>query len=394
MEASILKTYLRLNLLNLEGDDTRLEKLGTAASALSNGLASQPKNALPIFLGTLRPDDQVGEAFSEVSKAIEAVWPTYLGAFQGNTAVTVCRAVALQALVEAVEPQPVLGIAISLLMRNFGPLLQLGKNAEAIEILVKAADGAYDFERAPSPPTEEDETINVKASKFERTALQKRIEAAVGPSNRGGTALDNANQHWGNAGAAWSYDFSDRLTAILGDYLDSVLTKSAEMDSKNLSANMAQLQKAAKGDAVALNSTSLLWWRQALYSETAGAPYRNLEPVDAIVNAVLDLSDLIPPAYERALDSFLAEMMIYLQAEQKEIGATDILNVGSTTRDSLATVVDAPAGLMLGAISQKNIDPAIFKPSLPSHKWAIWLLREVMALRALDEPYSVGSNNA
>lgn len=71
MPASILQTYLRLHLLDLGGDDSRLHKLKAAASELAGGFAEAPATALPVFLATLRPDEGVGDAFANVGGAIE-----------------------------------------------------------------------------------------------------------------------------------------------------------------------------------------------------------------------------------------------------------------------------------------------------------------------------------
>lgn len=390
MPATILKTYLRLNLLELGGDDTRLQKLEAAASELADGFAAEPKKALPIFLATMLPDQGLEGQFSEVANAIESQWATYHGAFQGGSATTLYKAVALQALVNTIEVQPVLGTAISLLMRNFGPVQAVGKNKAAIELLVDSADAAFDAESEESNPQYVKQSYStpkiVKPLKYDRAVLKKRIEAAVGPSSRENQACDSPNQHWPNAGAPWSYDFADRLAVLFADYLDDAVAKASQMDAKNIDAFGNNLNDVATdNEAILTGATSLLWWRQALYSESAEQPYRELPPTDTVVHAVIDLSELIPSAYERALESFLMEAILSLIPSKDEITASQLLeNVAPKASSELRNAIDsdAPTGLLISAIVQKNPASFITQASLSPHKWAVWLLRELMAIQA------------
>ncbi|MDO8687535.1 MAG: GTPase-associated system all-helical protein GASH [Dehalococcoidales bacterium] len=393
MPASVLQTYLRLNLLELGGDDFRLQKLGLAASKLADSFARAPSDALPVFLATLRSDQEVGDALTEVADAIESQWTTYHGAFQGGTAITLYRAVALQALMEALDMQPVLGTAISLLMRNFGPRLEAGKNKPALDLLVDAADAAF--------ATESEEAMArlavqkfivpavVKPTKLDRAALQKRIDTAVGPHDRAGQAGNDPNLHWTSAGTPWSYDFSDRLTALLADYLDNVVSRASDMDARNLGALGNKFKEVTtQSDTELKRATSLLWWRQALYSESAKQPYRELQLIDAVVHVVIDLSALIPAAYERALESFLTEAILSLLPPQDEIAQNELLKVASKASSLLSGVLEseAPAGLLLSAIVKNDNAATIIRASLPPQKWAVWLLRELKALQALENP--------
>ena len=138
--------------------------------------------------------------------------------------------------------------------------------------------------------------------------------------------------------------------------------------------------------------TSLLWWRQALYSESAEQPYRDLHPTDVVVHAVVDLSTLIPAAYERALESFLMEAILSLFPAQDEITECELLKVAPKVASVLNVAAEskAPSGLLLSAIAQNDAAAtAIVRASLPPQKWAVWLLRELMALRTLKNPKPV-----
>lgn len=390
---SILQTYLRHNLLDLEGEDARLEKLNAAATEFADALARAPENALGIFLAAVRPDEELGASLNDVASAIENNWNTYHGAFRDGKALTLYKAVALQAIVEAISLQPVLGTAISLLMRNFGPRIDIGKNKEAFDILVSAADAAFAAEVEASPPIVQNVTVPkpTKANTFDRAVLKKRIEAAVGPHDRASQPGENPNPQFPNSGAAWSFDFADRMTTILADYLETVWAKAFENDSKYIAA-INQLNSAASQNAQATNlSISLLWWRQALYSETAKQPYRELKVSDAVAHIVLDLSALIPVAYNRALESFLIEAVLSLLPSQEEIPGSQLLAVLPAALTELKSASDSfgPSGLMLSAIVHGDAAAGVVKMALPAHKWAVWLLRELKALQALTNPRPV-----
>ena len=381
MPAEVLQTFSRLNLIEFGGDDTRLAKLEAAATALAKAYAKDLQQAISVLLALASPASGVDPATLEhVGTAIEQEWSTYHGAYQDGKADMVFRGVAMQALVEATELQPALGTAISLLMRNLGPYMEMGKNKPAFDILVATADTAFAAERdvalaQATGDLSHELSSPTKTSKFDRNVLKTRIEAAVGPHNRAGQAVENTpNPHWPNAGNLWSYDFSDRLTAILGDYLDDAGNRCVEAAAKNHAA-VAESLGALANELVPgkRSSIALLWWRQALYSETADSTYRELAPLDAAVHAVVDLSDLIPPAYERALESFLVEAILSFSAQTTEFEIKDFSAVSSKACLSLRHAVqgDPPEGLVLTSLALGKGALPFPAPKLTAQKWAV-----------------------
>lgn len=402
MAASILRTFLRLNLFELSGDDSRLKKLEAAAADLGDSFARAPSTALPVLMAALQPT-VAADALAAVAEVIETHWSTYLGAFRGGSATTLYRAVVLQALFDAIDAQPPLGVAISLLLRNFGPLLELGKTADAVTQLMVKADEAFANEGKASsaPQVAELKAVvaeAVKAGSFDKANIQKRVDAAVGPANRNGQAGESPNPHWPNTGQPWSYEFSDRFTALFGDFLNGALTSAAKMDAENFKALSSALNAAlARIDSKARRSTSLLWWRQALFSESADKPYRELEATDLVVHAALDLGALVPDAYERALESFLTEAVLSLLPAKQELTAVDVAKACV----KLASAVQAatgggqvPSGLVLsGALENGG---ALYSKRLKqtAQQWAAWLLREVKATAAVSSPRAVPPRKA
>jgi hypothetical protein len=392
MTTSVLQTFVRESLIELDGDDTRLVKLQGAAKALAQDCVSGPiTTAFPLLFAALQPEDvPTDDSFDDVADVIEAHWSTYKGVFKDGRATTLYRAVALQAIFEAIDSAPGLGTAIALLLRNLRSELATGKYEPAIKIVADAAEVAFASERQSSntaaAKVDAALTAAAKTVKIDRANLKKRIEAAAGPHDRQGQPLESPNQHWPNAGNPWSYEFSDRMTAIIGDYVDSAIAESAKLAAKNHAAVGASLSEIGKIDPALKRSASLLWWRQALYSETAGQPYRALPRADAVVHAVIDLAAQIPPAYEPALDSFLMEAILVLNMNSEPMDSGAVLEVLPLAREKLdeALQYEAPAGLIISALLKRESSDLIAEALLPPHRWAVWLIRELMALRAVE----------
>lgn len=391
MTAAVLRTFLRLSLLDLGAEDERLAKLSEAATQLSNEFSENPASAIAAFLSVIKFDESSDSGtFTKAAAAIEQEWNTYQGAFRDGTATTLYRAVTLQALVNAVEAQSTIGTAIWLLMQNFEPWLRPGKYEPVIKMLRDASKQAFETESAAemaeSSSTKAALAAAAKAIKVERASLKKRLEAASGPSNRDGEQIDKANGNWPQDGPAWSYNFSDHMTAILGDYIDYAVTKAAELDAKNHGVVASRFGSIADVDQNLKRSTNLLWWRQALYSDAAQKPYRDLSPLDATIYAVVDLSKLIPPAYEPAVHSLLAEAVLSVVSSQEEQDLKDVLQVNEHAMQCLLKLTnEAPhSGLVIAALQKRSETDCICQPSLPLHKWAVLLLRELLALQATD----------
>lgn len=392
MTTSVLQTFVRESLIELDGDDTRLVKLQAASTALAENCASGPiATALPLLFAALQPEDAPTDGcFEDVADVIEEHWSTYKSVFKDGRATTLYRAVALQAICEAIDSAPELGTAIALLLRNLRSELATGKYEPAIKIVASAAENAFASERQSSTTAaaKVDATLAAAAKtiKIDRANLKKRIEAATGPHDRQGQALESPNPHWPNAGNPWSFEFSDRMISIIGDYVDMAIAESAKLDARNHGAVGTSLTAIGKIDPALKRSAGLLWWRQALYSESAGKPYRELPRADAVVHAVIDLAAQIPPAYEPALDSFLMEAILALNLNDETMGSGAVLDVLPLAREKVdeALRCEAPAGLMISALLESGASSLVAEPLLSPHRWAVWLIRELMALRAVE----------
>lgn len=390
MAASVLQTYLRLQLLELGGEDERLQKLTAASNTLAAAFAEAPKTALSVFIAVLSQKEAFD--FSAVAAAVENEWSTFHGVFQSGAARTLYEAVSLEAIEKAIKIQPALGTAVSLLFRNFGPHVEIGKNKPVFDLVIKSADAAFDMQSdvIMAFPGEQRSIVPGlgKASTWDRAALQKRVEAAVGPTNRAGQANEKEpNAHWPNAGNPWSYDFADRLTVILADYLDAVGRSALELDKLHLEELGKNFQNATKDDRAMRRSIALLWWRQALFSKSAEKAYRDLNAVQLAIHAVVDLAKLIPTAYERAFESFLVETVLALLPTQPKVSSSELLKPDAAATAALnGSISNKLEGLLVSSIIAGEGSVTALPAKLPVQKWAVWLLREVKALQAVENP--------
>lgn len=393
MSTAVLQAFMQVNLIDLEGEDTRLDKLQAASAELAGEFSAKPISmAIPALMAILRDDTKnPADAFDDTARAIGSHWTTYQSVFRDGKANTLYRGVALQALVAAIDTEPSLGAAIALLMRNFATAVELGKYATPIGLLVDAAETAFAEERkalaVPAQGRSTELPSAVKATKVDRPKLLKRIEAAAGPHDRAGTAGENPNPHWSNAGNPWSHEFSDRLMPIIADHIDMAIAEAARFDEKNRQGVANSIAALSTIDPAILRSTRLLWWRQSLYSESADKSYRELGAAEAVIHAVADLAGYLPDAYERAVDSFLSEAILALGLGNDAQGPGAIQAADAPARTALddRLAFQSPAGLVMTGVLQEDGAIPICAPTLTYQGWAVWLLRELMAVRAVQE---------
>ena len=188
MTTSVLQTFVRESLIELDGDDTRLVKLQASATAVAQRCVSKPiATAFPLLFAVLQPKDApTHDSLEDVADAIEQQWSTYKSVFKDGRATTLYRAVALQAIFEAIDHAPCLGTAIALLLRNLRSELATGKYESAIKIVADAAEVAFASERLLSvnAAAKVDATLTAAAKtvKLDRVNLKKTHRSCSRPA--------------------------------------------------------------------------------------------------------------------------------------------------------------------------------------------------------------------
>lgn len=224
MSQQILIRFLSAGLINVGGDDAKLDKLKETAADLASTLRKTPSKAPTFALIAFDPEAPADDpVIKEGAEALQKRWATYVNTFSG-TPVAVIRAILLDALVQAAEEDEKVGVAFVTSARNALPFMEAG-NERAIW-----ADVVADIERRVDARAESEwatpEAISVPALTFtppgtieiatsevsiNKAALAKKFEAAAGPNNASGQAT-SGNQYWPhNNPQAWVTEFGKHM---------------------------------------------------------------------------------------------------------------------------------------------------------------------------------------
>jgi hypothetical protein len=428
--SEVLLRFLSNRLIDLQGDDAKLEKLREAARDVASTLQANPAKAIAFALVAFDPDvSESDPVVLEVVEALKARWPTHVNTFAG-TPVMVVRAILLDSLVAAAEVDDRVAIAFAASVRNV--LLRLPVSDEraiwidVVRSIERKVDARAESEWAtPSSITVSEFRlgelpkieIRQKPAKVNRDALIKAIDAAAGPNTSRGTT--SGNPVWPqNNPQQWATEFSDRLTQAVADAADSVAAKTniGDVDfSKPLlelgdavSQHVRHMLEAVSAATAGLQRrTNLLWWKEALFSPSAQTSYRDLANTDAAVLMAFDLFQSIPTFSPASVAAFLREAVLCVPSveEGKTYPLHTLIEAADTgtTLQGLRTAARALApepvgrGPILSLIGHSRptlwTDPRGFRDlvgvareapiSLPD--WALWIFRELQALRAITQ---------
>jgi hypothetical protein len=401
-----------------------LAKLAEVAQELSKSFAAFPKGALPIFLAAVDPNVGSDAGLLGLSAVIERHWPTYRSAFQGEP-ITLYRAVALEAVAQAVKLQPALAIAVFLVSLNVLPHMAVGNEATVFAMLAQTVEQqvngvvALNWDTSVEPPALNMPPLApVAPKKANKEQVAKRVSAASGPHGRDGITLENANGHWSNSSPGWSYDFAERMSELLVELHDSAaagsVTAKGKADATVGAAIMDMLGEMSAwvvAQSERLNRvTGLVWWRQALHSESANMAYRSLPRELVPVHMAIDVAKMLPAVYPASLESFLAESVLSVQATESQDEPIKMSSLHELITDpaqvklqkALASFAGSALGRQLLIQSALRRDGSSAGSSLgltgdfqlPPAQWAVWILREIKALTAVSSVASQASSSS
>lgn len=422
MGTSLLQEFLSTRLLDIGAEDSRLQKLESACGDLAQTYANNPKSALPPLLAAWDPGAGADSSLLEIGEVLQGHWPTFRGAF-ADEPLTLYRAVVLESVMKAMELQASLAIAVSLVADNILPQLKVGQETRILEILIGRAD-ALTYERLGQAWPKQDDSAAKLAplavppmnslKKIDESTWFAQVAAASGNgTNKSGLTLTNPNPYWTNSNQHWSYEFADRMAPILADVHDKAAGNALRVAGTAFKALAdtvaAKLNEFVEAEQARSNqrevASRLLWWRQSLYSETAEKPYRKLPVALVVWHMALDISDLLPEVYPRAVESLLFESVRATTGTEgdSEVTLKELLQVDGAT-SQLAQLqwlteqrTSASKTLMVQALANAYATPNLELATLAVDAdlkmlpgdWAIWLLREIKALEALASPDAV-----
>ncbi|WP_415259216.1 GTPase-associated system all-helical protein GASH [Thauera phenylacetica] len=422
MQTSVLQDFLNLRLLNIGADDSRLEKLGEACDELAQQYAAAPIVAMAPLLAAWDPTAGPDPTLVAIGELLQKHWPTFRGAFQDEP-LTLYRAIVLEAVMRAMEQQGTMAVAVSLVGANVLPHLHVGQEERILSKISERAQSVtserltalWPTQPEPAPVAPLKSPAPPALKNTESNAWFPQVAAAAGPgTNKQGVSLNNPNPHWSNQASHWSYEFADRMAPILADVHDKAANAALKASAQALKAlgdsvasKLNDFLRSEQARSNQLNTSSrLLWWRQALYSETAAAPYRKLEAPLVALHMAFDIADLLPEVYPPAVESLLFEAvraatgaqgeeqfamseLLDTQRQSARIAASEWLQEQQTPSGSRSLLVQALATSCAAGkaeLPQLGVD---LSTKMALGDWAIWLLREVKALEALSSPDEV-----
>ena len=232
MEQEFLMRFLEIGAINLNSDDTKLEKLRTTAKDLSAALRKAPFKTVSFTMvaadPSVPPSDPVVE---EAMAALRKRWETVANAFSGRP-VHVLRAVLLDAIVQAAREDDAIAVAFVNTARNALAHAETADEApiwrEAVSEIETKVDARAEAEWA-TPDMISVEPLKYTAPKasaaefgaptIERSNLQAKILSAAGP----GGAVAPTNRFWPhNDPQSWTQEFAKLMTSAIADAVDAV----------------------------------------------------------------------------------------------------------------------------------------------------------------------------
>ena len=435
MREDVLLRFLGKGLINVGGDDDKLGHLRQTAVDLAGILREMPAKATPFALVAFDPDVPTTDpTIVEVEDALRNRWETYVNTFSG-TPVTVLRAMLLDALVRASGQDDTVAVAFVASARNVLPFTEADGEQEIwTEILLEIerrveeraerewatpASISMPDVRFDSPSAVE---IRIRSKKTNDTTLRPKFEAAAGPHStdpNGSQRNTGGNPHWPqNNPQHWVYQFGTRTAqtvaeainraigglSVEGGDLPGIAREMMVVMSEHLTTTLRAVSDASAG---LQRRTNLLWWKEALFSPSAGVSYREMSTSDAAVLMAFDMYRHIPTFSPASVAAFLRETVIALptidQGQEIPVGElvkmTRNAEVLNELRTEASKLVAAPEGRgsILGLIGHPDAVPQVdhsrFRDlvgvqadtmlTLPD--WSVWMLRELQAARAIAE---------
>ena len=435
MNDDVLLKFLSKRLINVGGDDDKLEHLRQTASDLAGILEETPAKACPFALVAFDPNVPATDpTVIEVEEALRKRWQTYVNTFS-DTPVTVFRAMLLDALTSACGRNDTVAAAFVASARNVLPFMEVGDEQELwADIVVEIEERVEGLaEREWATPASisvpeikfkpsSEAKVRIASKRINAAGLKARFEASVGPhaNDPDGTQRNtDGNPYWPqNNPHEWVYEFGARTAEIVGETINkaigglSVEGLDLPQYSEQIAGVMSEhitttLQAVSSATAGLQRRTDLLWWKEALFSPSARTSYRELSPADAAVLMAFDVHQQIPTFSPASVAAFLRETVVSLPT--LDVGDTSSIrhliektrdtDVLSQLRTEAAKLVGAPAGRcsVLGVIGHPDamlqLDDTGFRDrigvkadtALTLPDWSVWVFRELQAARAVAE---------
>lgn len=435
MNDDVMLEFLSKGLINVGGDDDKLEHLRQTAADLAAILEQTPAKACAFSLVAFDPYVSVNDpTIVEVENALRGRWQTYVNTFD-KTPVTVFRSMLLAALVSACKRNESVAAAFVAAARNILPFMEVGEERGIWANVVGGIERRVEerAEREWSTPSEisvpsirlkpaATDEVRVSSKGVNATSLRQKLTAAAGPkynSPNQGVLNTEGNPYWQhNDPANWNYEFGRRAAQTLADAIKQMigglsvegidLQSFTKETARTLSAHLTKtLQAVSTASAGLQRRTNLLWWKEALFSPTARISYRAMTSHDAAALMAFDMYQQIPTFSPSSVAAFLRETVLTLPTlnEDETVPIRELMEktgkaeLLSPLRTEAAQLVSAPEGrcsvlAMIGNLdAMHQLDDSGFRDRVGLNQdteltlpdWSVWIFRELQAARAAAE---------
>ncbi len=435
MSDDVLLRFVTRNLIDVGGDDTKLTNLRHAAGDLSGILKETPAKTLAFSLAAFDPEvPESDPSIAEAADALRKRWETYANTF-ATVPVAVCRAMLLDALIQASRGNEAVAIGFATSARNVLPFIEVGREQEIwAEVVTEIERGVEERAEAEwATPASIDlpkltfDAISLTESRVSdqrvnENELAKKIFAAAGPSyyssEDGGNHSTDGNKYFPNQDGHWVYEFGTRTATAITELIDGTverlsvegmgLSEAHDALADAISVHLTRTTKAVIDTTMSLQRRAdLLWWKEARFSPSSRKSYREMEVSKAAALMAFDMHQQIPAFSPASVAAFLWEAVISLpngNENQKspirklveDAGQTDEL---AELRKEAARLVITPTGRgpLLGLIAYPEVlsqiddrgflDLVGIRPEIELNMpdWSVYLLREFQAARAVTE---------
>lgn len=343
---NVLQSFLNIGMIDIGEDDEKFKNLQKASQDVTKKLLKKKSEAINYTLVALDPDIDIDEPIlGEVEAFLQKHWNTFKNKFP-DTPRQIIRPVIFEGLRGAAESEPAIAVITWLTGSSYFPYANLGREKQICsEFLLQMGGIAEDLAAQYWAVYDNYQPTSLPAFQFElgldyKVAIndkefKKELTAAAGPTDPQGQQIQpQINQYGPNSGQAWTNIFiphaskiiTDSVNKSLGLVLNSVAGYNTglvtELSNYLTSVNNTLsevLNRSVQGAVANDRRTSLLWWKETLYSPTMRLSYRELESSSAALLMAYDLHKQVPEYCPHSVDYILREAFRGLEESTEKL---------------------------------------------------------------------------
>lgn len=422
MADDILQRFLAKRLFDVAGDDTRLGHLRTAADDVGALLKASPERTAAFTMVAIDPEVSPDEPIlAEVGAILQRPWNSYKGAFSDEKLPVVFRGIILTALEKIIGSEPI-AASVTLTCRNLLPRLGGPADSDLWATLIDSASRKLELRarREWSLPSASSfqqaelilpDTGKIAPATANISWLEERLQKAAGPHN---TSNENTggNAYWPSQNEHWVTEFGTRAANAIAGSVNGVIKRLVEAlneqsgaaaQTEAISSYIRTVAEGVTQTTLGLERrTSLIWWKEALYSPSAERSYRDFDLPAAAALAAFDANNQTGPFAPRMAEAFFLETLRMISPDgcSTPIPLTELCARATAPHPDDGDLVQhhfaalhreagrTPLASLLGAgeaIDGKAIEQRIGLPAdlrMSSSEFALWLYRDLQASAA------------